>query len=147
MKKLIALLLALAMVFSMVACGAKEEAAPAAKDEAAAQQYLTNLRTARGASAMTKTGDELVTEMKNEWVREFVGEGFRLNCLKRWNDPVVRMAPQDFGGKNILNNMQPDAHTQLAIEPTDYLYYKMIWEIPSQDMQANKNLVGNWPTN
>ncbi len=119
----------------------------AAKDEAAAQQYLTNLRTARGASAMTKTGDELVTEMKNEWVREFVGEGFRLNCLKRWNDPVVRMAPQDFGGKNILNNMQPDAHTQLAIEPTDYLYYKMVWEIPSQDMQANKNLVGNWPTN
>ncbi len=37
MKKLIALLLALAMVFAMVACGAKEEAAaPAAKEEAAA---------------------------------------------------------------------------------------------------------------
>ena len=39
MKKLIALLLALAMVLSMVACGAKEEAAaPAAKEEAAAPE-------------------------------------------------------------------------------------------------------------
>ena len=37
MKKLIALLLALAMMLSMVACGAKEEAAaPAEKEEAAA---------------------------------------------------------------------------------------------------------------
>ena len=44
MKKLLALLLALVMVFSLVACGAKEEApaakeeAPAAKEEAPAEE-------------------------------------------------------------------------------------------------------------
>lgn len=119
----------------------------AAKDENAALGYLNNLRQARGASQLTKSGDELVTEMKNEWVREMVGEGFRLDCLKRWNDPVKRMPAQIFDGKNIIVNLQPDRQTQLEINPTDYLYYKMIWEIPSQDTQANKNLVGNWPKN
>ena len=117
------------------------------KDEAAAAAYLNNLRQARGASQLTQTGDALVAEMKNEWVREMVGEGFRLDCLKRWNDPVKRMKPQEFGGKNIILNLTPEQQTELEVNPTDYLYYKMIWELPSQDTQANKNLVGNWPKN
>lgn len=119
----------------------------ATKDEAAAANYLNTLRQARGASQLTQTGDELVTEMKNEWVREMVGEGFRLDCLKRWNDPVKRMKAQEFGGKNIILNLVPEQQTELEVKPADYLYYKMIWELPSQDTQANKNLVGNWPKN
>ncbi|MBR6482680.1 MAG: RagB/SusD family nutrient uptake outer membrane protein [Bacteroidaceae bacterium] len=118
-----------------------------AKDESAALTYLNNLRTKRGAAALTSTGDVLVQDMKNEWVREFVGEGFRLDCLKRWNEGVKRMAPQSFGGANILINNPTTSYTELNIQPTDNLYYKMIWEIPSQDMQSNSNLVGNWTSN
>lgn len=118
-----------------------------AKDESAALTYLNNLRTKRGASALASTGDALVQDMKNEWVREFVGEGFRLNCLKRWNEGVKRMTPQSFGGANILIQNPASSYTELNIQPTDNLYYKMIWEIPSQDMQSNSNLVGNWPSN
>lgn len=118
-----------------------------AKDEAGALTLLNALRTARGASALSSTGDNLVQDMKNEWVREFVGEGYRLDCLKRWNEGVKRMTPQSFGGANILINNPTTSYTELVVNPGDALYYKMIWEIPSQDMQANSNLVGNWGSN
>lgn len=118
-----------------------------AKDEAAALTFLNTLRTARGASALSSTGDVLVQDMKNEWAREFVGEGYRLDCLKRWNEGVKRMTPQSFGGANILINNPSTSYTELEVNPGDGLYYKMIWEIPSQDMQANSNLVGNWGSN
>lgn len=118
-----------------------------AKDEGAALTFLNNLRTARGASALSSTGDALVQDMKNEWVREFVGEGYRLDCLKRWNEGVKRMTPQSFNGANILINNPSASYTELEVNPGDALYYKMIWEIPSQDMQANSNLVGNWGSN
>lgn len=110
------------------------------KDEAAAMNYLNTLRAKRGASNISATESFLVAQMKNEWVREMVGEGFRLNCLKRWGDGVERMAPQ-----TSLNAILEagDAQT-LNIQPSDPLYYKMIWEIPSQDLQANGNLVPNW---
>ena len=50
MKKLIALLLALVMVVGLVACGAKEEAAPAATEAApAATEAATEAGTAADA--------------------------------------------------------------------------------------------------
>lgn len=115
----------------------------AQKDEANALKMLNAIRESRGASALQSTGNKLVQDMKDEWAREFVGEGFRLDCLKRWNDGVKRMAPQTFT-ENILINAPTSSYTGLNITTTDPLYKKMIWEIPSQDMQANSNLVGNW---
>jgi hypothetical protein len=115
----------------------------AQKDEANALKMLNAVRESRGASALQSTGNKLVQDMKDEWAREFVGEGFRLDCLKRWNEGVKRMAPQAFTD-NILINAPTSSYTGLNITTTDPLYKKMIWEIPSQDMQANSNLVGNW---
>lgn len=114
-------------------------------DEAAARGYLNTLRAARGASPIHEmtAGPALVKEMKNEWVREMIGEGFRLNCLKRWNDGVERMAPQEFT-ENILIKTPAEQYIKLNIQPNDPLYYKMVWEIPSNDTQANGNLVPNW---
>lgn len=108
-------------------------------DEAAALKFLNDLRSKRSASTLALSGALLVREMKNEWIREFVGEGFRLNCLKRWGDGVVRMASQT-GLRDILEQ----GPTGISVNPGDPLYYKMIWEIPSQDLQANKNLQHNW---
>ena len=118
----------------------------ATPDEVAAQRYLNTLRVARGASETQKSGALLVQEMKDEWAREMVGEGFRLDCLKRWGDGIKRMAPQkSLVGANVLRNADPTLSTELNVAADDARYYKMVWEIPSNDLQTNKNLVGNWP--
>ena len=112
-------------------------------NEAAALGYLNKLRTARGASKLNSTGAALIKDMKNEWTREMVGEGVRLDNLKRWGDGIKRMAPQKFN-QNMLSNTPAEDYTKLNIQPNDPLYYKIIWEIPANDTQANSNLVPNW---
>lgn len=130
-------------VAEMYLIAAEASMLKAQKDEKAAAGYLNAIRTSRGAKAIEgKTGDALFQEIKNEWVREFVGEGHRLNCLKRWNEPVVRMAPQNLG--QLLINNPENEYTKLNVAVNGDLYYKMIWEIPNTDTQANGNLVGNW---
>ncbi len=101
--------------------------------------YLTILRAARGASELSVTGDELWKAIQNEWVREMVGEGFRLDCLKRWNEGCKRMEPQAFSEMMLIST---NGYTNLDIEPG---YFKFIWEIPSQDTQSNGNIQRNWP--
>ena len=70
MKKLIALLLALVMVLGLVACGAKEEAAPeAAAPEAAAPEAKEELETTPAAEEIVEATegavktDEISSEM------------------------------------------------------------------------------------
>lgn len=108
------------------------------KDEGAALGYLNTLRQNRGASALSSTGDQLVQDMKDEWVREMVGEGFRLDCLKRWHDGFTRKTPQAFT-QNILS--EGSTTTELTISADNE---KFVWEIPLQDLQANPNLQRNW---
>lgn len=115
----------------------------ATPDEAAALAYLNALRTKRGASELTRSGDLLFKEIKNEWAREFCGEGFRLDCLKRWGDAIVRTNPQNMNG-DVLRNEDPSITTELNITPEDARYKKIVWEIPSSDLQSNKNLKPNW---
>lgn len=110
----------------------------ASRDEDAARGYLNELRAARGASEIQAdcTGDELDQMMEDEWAREFAGEGFRLDCLKRWHKGFTRMKAQSFP----VNILRPDA-LNLKVEANDK---RFVWEIPSQDLQANSNLVPNW---
>lgn len=108
------------------------------KDEVAALGYLNDLRQHRGASALNSTGDQLVQDMKDEWVREMVGEGFRLDCLKRWHDGFTRKKAQAFT-QNIL--IEGNTTTELTISADNE---KFVWEIPLQDLQANPNLKRNW---
>ncbi len=104
-----------------------------------AQDYLNELRLARGLSGTSKTGTALWAEIKNEWVREMVGEGFRLDCLKRWHEGFTRMTPQSFGAAILVN--QP-GYRDLTIAADNF---KFVWEIPSNDLQANTHLERNWP--
>lgn len=108
------------------------------KDEGAALGYLNTLRQNRGASALSSTGDQLVQDMKDEWVREMVGEGFRLDCLKRWHEGFTRKTPQTFT-QNILINQT--GFQDLTVSADNQ---KFVWEIPANDLQANKNLQRNW---
>ncbi len=106
-----------------------------------ARDYLNELRMARGLAETEKSGTALFGEIKNEWTREMVGEGFRLDCLKRWHDGFTRLTPQNFT-TNMLVNQQ--GYRNLKIEADNM---KFVWEIPANDLQANTNLVSNWPTN
>ena len=74
--------------------------------------------------------------MQDEWTREFVGEGFRMPCLKRWHQGFKR-TPQPFNTPVLVNtgNVQT-----LSVEPSNI---RFTWPIPQQDMQANKNLKQN----
>ena len=102
--------------------------------------YLNLLRTNRKASELKLTGTALFAEIKNEWAREMCGEGFRLECLKRWGDPCVRMAPQALAAGFLIG--QAGYTDQNAAADN----FRWVWEIPSNDLKANKNLVRNWPT-
>ena len=113
------------------------------RDETAALQFLNKLRKTRGTTELFSTGTALDKDMKNEWVREMVGEGVRLNCLKRWNEGVKRMAPQKFSS-NMLVNTPASEYTELNIQTNNPIYYKITWEIPSNDLQANSHLIPNW---
>lgn len=115
------------------------------RDEETARTYLNELRGTRFANyddASTDyiqdsvTGEALDKVMQDEWTREFVGEGFRMPCLKRWHQGFKR-TPQPFNTPVLVNtgNVQT-----LSVEPTNI---RFTWPIPQQDMQANKNLKQN----
>lgn len=112
------------------------EASYLAADETGAAAYLNQLREQRGASAVTATGEALFNEIKNEWIREFIGEGHRMNDLKRWHDGMTRHDPQD---AELL--MTGNDYTTLSKDAKDR---RMVWEIPNNDLNSNENLEGNW---
>lgn len=100
--------------------------------------YLTTLRAARGLTTGNLTGDVLFSTIKDEWTREFVGENFRLDNLKRWGDGFTRMDPQEIGAGMFSNTCPLTGFTISADNQ------RWIWEIPSQELQANPNIVRNW---
>ncbi len=106
-----------------------------------ALEYLNTLRSSRGASKLTSTGDQLYSDIKDEWTREFVGEGFRLNNLKRWGDGFTRMKEQTLPAGFLRTEGNVLGQTIAADN------YRFVWEFPANDLQANKNLERNWPSN
>jgi hypothetical protein len=91
---------------------------------------LNALRESRGLSALESvTGDDLFTEIKNERVRETLGEGQRLTDLKRWNEGISR-----------------DYQTSLQSVLRGYIYnipagtYMFVWPIPQLEMSNNPNI-------
>lgn len=113
-----------------------------APDEGKARQYLNALRSARNASEIeaTVTGQDLVKEMEDEWTREYLGEGKRLDCLKRWHKGFKRMEAQHFNG-NLLTSVPNAGYQDLVISADNK---RFVWEIPDNDRQANPNLQPNW---
>ena len=113
------------------------EASYLAGDETNAIKYLNDLRAKRGASQLsTLSGNALFEAIKKEWIREFVGEGQRLNDLKRWGDGMKRHDPQNM---SIL--MSGNEYTTLSVENNNP---RFVWEIPANDLKANSNLKPNW---
>jgi len=107
-------------------------------DEAQALEYLNYLRNNRGASELTSSGEQLEQDMEDEWTREFAGEGFRLDCLKRWHKGFTRMHSQNFS-QQILNTQK--GYQDLEVNADNI---RFVWEIPQQDTQSNPKMQKNW---
>lgn len=105
---------------------------------AAAQKALNDLRKGRGASAIESAGEALFTEIQNEWIREFIGEGRRLEDLKRWHQGLDRSNKPVQNEEAIVSG---DTYEKLKIDANDM---KFVWEVPMNDQRANPNLKPNW---
>ena len=112
------------------------EAAYRDNDEATALNALNQLRASRNASALNVSGDALFQAIKEEWIRDFVGEGQRLNDLKRWHDGFTRHDPQNMDILAVGMGMET-----LSVDASNM---RFVWEIPANDLNANSNLVPNW---
>lgn len=117
-------------------------------DEAAARDALNELRRNRfeGETDYDEsadyigddvTGAALVKVMQDEWTREFVGEGFRLDNLKRWHLGFKRMAAQQFQNPVLVST---HGWQDLEVEANNI---RFTWPIPQQETQANKNIKQN----
>jgi hypothetical protein len=98
---------------------------------------LNELRRARGASPLPAWSDQ---ELRNEWTRETIGEGFRIKNLRRWGPAI---ASQEFNGRV---PQDPDAvagyrgtyFTNRHV--TEAQFYRLTLPIPAQDMRTNPNM-------
>lgn len=113
------------------------------RDEARAREELNDLRVARydGYTEADEikddvTGEALDKVMQDEWTREFVGEGYRFPCLKRWHQGFQR-TPQHFDAPVLV------ATGGVQTLKVDANNIRFTWPIPQQDTQANKNLKQN----
>ena len=93
--------------------------------------YLNALRTARGLSTLGAWSD---AELQNEWAREMIGEGVRIECLKRWNLGFNGRLPQDAGcviGPTDANYAQKSCPAG---------YYRFTLPVPVNELRTNPNM-------
>ncbi|MBQ2247625.1 MAG: RagB/SusD family nutrient uptake outer membrane protein [Tidjanibacter sp.] len=98
---------------------------------------LNDLRAARIENAEPVTvadGRALLDEVKKEWSRECVGEGFRMINMKRWGDGVKRAASQ-----NSAMTYPGDRYDGLNKPITDS---RCVWPIPKTEIDANPQIKG-----
>lgn len=103
-------------------------------EEASAMQVLNALRSARKAVAAT---GNVMNEIKLEWFRETVGEGLRLNCLKRWGEGIGVRTPQNKATETVMTG---DAYSDRVVEAGSHIFN---WPVPTYEIKINKNLVQN----
>jgi len=87
-----------------------------------AREALHRIQNRANAVTRTNTGDALISEILLERRKELYGEGFRLNDIKRTNQPLVR---------------EGDHWTNIDFQPGDENYYKLTWPIPQYEIDAN----------
>jgi hypothetical protein len=111
----------------------KAEALAWSGDDPNALAALNVLRTNRGLAALSGlTGDNLKKEIKNERTRELLGEGGRLDDLKRWKQGVQRGVPQE--ATPVVSGPSGSELNKPANDD------KFVWAIPSRDILTNPNL-------
>lgn len=98
--------------------------------------YLNALRSKRIPNFSAGSYSDIRKEIRDERIRELIGEGFRLNDLKRWNLGLERTAPQ------INSNYvyEPGRFANLNIEAGNH---RFVWPIPTAELDANPQIQQN----
>ena len=104
-------------------------------DEGAAKAILNELQAAR--KAQLTEGD--LESVKKEWLRETVGDGQRINCIKRWGDGLPTR-PAQKAAENIVANTPVSDYTgrDLASDA-----HTLVWPIPSYEIKISPALIQN----
>lgn len=104
-------------------------------DEASAKVLLNELQNARKATFT----DGSLESVKKEWFRETVGDGQRINCIKRWGDGLPAR-PAQKAAENIVMSTPVSDYTgrELAADA-----HTLVWPIPSYEIKISPALVQN----
>lgn len=105
-------------------------------DNSNGSKYLNDLRESRIPEyiATGYVGNALLTEIKEERVRELFAEGFRFYDLKRYNEGMQRSNPQ----VNSVVYMPGGATTtNLSKTASDF---RFLWPIPQTEIDANPQI-------
>lgn len=105
-----------------------------------AAQYLNDFKAKRIAGYQAQSfssPDRIMSEIRDERHREFLGEGTRLLDLKRWDMGVTRGTPQQ---EEICAMPGADYSTNLSKPAGDY---RFVWPIPKHEMDTNPQIVQN----
>lgn len=113
--------------------------AAASTDATKANKYLDELRKNRieEYESNTYSGAVLTQEIRDERLKELIGEGFRLSDLRRWNQGFER---------NGAYPVSPDVEKVFVVSGKNLKYaagdHRMVWPIPATEMQSNPQLDG-----
>jgi hypothetical protein len=104
-----------------------------------ALQHLNRLRVARGLPALSVWSDQ---ELRDEWAREMLGEGVRLECLKRWGVGYDNRFPQLEAANAVAGNTssERDQYTHRRMVANGPEWYRFALPIPLNDIQTNPNI-------
>lgn len=103
--------------------------------EGDAQRVLNELQSARKA-VLT---DGSLASVKKEWMRETVGDGQRINCIKRWGDGLPER-PAQKAAENIVMSTPVSDYTGRALDASSHT---LVWPIPSYEIKIAPGLVQN----
>ena len=104
-----------------------------------ANKYLNELRSKRitGYEEINYSGQALIQEIRNERLKELIGEGFRMSDLRRWGIGFQRNP--DHPENPAINNIIVPNGRNLSYPAGDY---RLVWPIPSAEMETNPQLAG-----
>lgn len=114
------------------------EAAYLNGDETTAKNYLGDLQETRGVARSATSGSLLFTNIKDEWKKEFIGEGKRLICLKRWHEGFSRNPAAQ--NNSLIVTADADQNIARTVSANDQ---RFVWDIPDND-KIHGGLEGNW---
>ena len=104
-------------------------------NEAEAKKHLNTLQAARMALAT----DGSLESVKQEWLRETVGDGQRINCIKRWGDGLPERPAQDAAEEIVVINPA----SEYVARTVDADSHTLVWPIPSYEIKITPTLQQN----
>lgn len=120
------------------------EAYNAKGDATNANKYINDLRAKRisNYTAQNMSGNTLTDAIRSERCKELLGEGFRLNDLKRWGLGFTRTCNYgevDSWYDGLAETLLYPRTRTLSYSANDYRY---VWPIPQSEIEVNPQLNG-----